>query len=384
MNGTVLRAVTIVGARVLGASGAFTRRTVAIEAGRFTGFRAGSAAAEVLDATEMWVIPGVYDCHAHISWNDFHAADRARRSLHERTRQSIEALVATLHSGVTSMRDAGGADAELRDAVATGRLVGPRMQIAIDMFDASHAGGPDKMAALVASAVDRGAEWIKLIATAGVATPDDAALKSHFSRDEIFTAVEIAARGGARAMVHTWGGDSIDWAIESGAASIEHGIYITRNQVVAAAAAGMTLVPTLTIYRLLRDMVLNAELDGVALDRINDVIAAHQKVIPLAQQAGLALAVGSDFSTPQQHGRNLAEIGALLRAGLTPGEALLAATRNGARLFNDPDGGVIAPGYRADAVILSADPADPTTFERPDSVAAVIQAGKVVHRSTRV
>jgi imidazolonepropionase-like amidohydrolase len=93
------------------------------------------------------------------------------------------------------------------------------------------------------------------------------------------------------------------------------------------------------------------------------------------------LAVGSDFSTPEQHGKNLVEIGSLMRAGLTSAEALLAATRNGATLLNDPDGGVIATGYRADALILANDPADPSTFEDPENVAAVIKDGVIVHLS---
>ena len=70
-----------------------------------------------------------------------------------------------------------------------------------------------------------------------------------------------------------------------------------------------------------------------------------------------------------------------MRAGLTSAEALLAATRNGATLMNDPDGGVIAPGYRADAVILASDPALPSTFEDPANVAAVVKDGVIVHRS---
>jgi imidazolonepropionase-like amidohydrolase len=128
-------------------------------------------------------------------------------------------------------------------------------------------------------------------------------------------------------------------------------------------------------------MVLSGELDGVAFDRIVAVIAAHENVIGLARDRGLPLAVGSDYSTPEQHGTNLVEIGALMRAGLPAPDALLAATANGAALLNDPDGGRIAPGLRADAVLLTADPADPATFDDPASVAAVVKDGQVVYRA---
>ena len=140
----------------------------------------------------------------------------------------------------------------------------------------------------------------------------------------------------------------------------------------------MTLVPTLTIYRHVRDMVLAGELEGVAFDRIVDVIAAHEAVIGLADDRGLPLCVGSDYTTPRQHGTNLAEIAALIRAGLPAPAALLAATANGARLMDDAVGGRIGEACRADAVLLSADPADPATFEDPQNVAAVIKDGQVV------
>jgi imidazolonepropionase-like amidohydrolase len=206
-------------------------------------------------------------------------------------------------------------------------------------------------------------------------------LKSNFSESEIRAAVETARAAGAWVMIHTWGGDSTDWAIEHGATSIEHGIYLTAAQVSAATAADMTLVPTLTIYRHVRDMVLAGELEGVAFDRIVDVIAAHERVIGLADDLGLPLCIGSDYTTPRQHGTNLVEIAALIRAGLPAPAALLAATANGARLMNDPAGGQIAPAFRADAVLLSADPTDPATFEDPHSVAAVIKDGQVVFRA---
>lgn len=359
--------VAIAGALVMDDVGGFAPRTVTItEDGRF-----GPAATpdQVIDAAGMWLIPGVYDCHCHITWNDFHGGTSARAT--------EAALLATLRAGVTSLRDAGGAAATLRGGV------GPRLQVAVDMIGAAQAGTPDTMRGHVEAALAKGAQWIKLVATAGVATPADSVLDSHFSEAEIRTAVDTAQAGGARVMMHSWGGDSIDWAIEHGVTSIEHGIYLTSAQMSAAAAAGMTLVPTLTIYREVRDMVLAGELDGVDPGRIRDVVATHERIIPLARDLGLPLCVGSDFGMAAQHGRNLVEIGALIRAGLPPSAALLAATVNGARLLNDADGGRIAPGFWADAVLLRADPTDPRTFDDPGTVAAVIQAGQVVSRRSR-
>jgi imidazolonepropionase-like amidohydrolase len=181
-------------------------------------------------------------------------------------------------------------------------------------------------------------------------------------------------------MIHTWGGDSVDFSVEHGVTSLEHGIYMTRAQIAAAAAAGMTLVPTLTIYRFVRDLAAEGKLGGVALDRVTEVVTAHAGTVAQAHELGLPLCLGSDYGVADQHGTNLREIAALMRAGLTSAQALLAATRNGAQLLSDPLGGRIAPGFRADAVLLSADPAAPETFDDPGNVAAVIQAGRVVTR----
>lgn len=376
--------LVIVGAHVFNERGEFhSRGTVAIAEGVFVENRIpGPPEATTLEATGMWLVPGFYDCHSHISWGDFHHEDRERRSPEERRTQAKNALRATLRGGVTTLRDAGGADATLRDAVAEGLLIGPRLQISVDMIGADDARSVASVQAAVERALEKGAQWIKLVATTGVATAAESVLDSLFTREQFAAAVDTAHDGGARVMVHTWGGDSIDWAIDAGATSIEHGIYMTSNQATRARDAGLTLVPTLTIYREVRNMVVAGQLAGVPLARINDVVAVHEHVIGRARDAGLALAVGSDFSTPEQHGTNMVEIGSLMRAGLSGAEALLCATRNGASLLNDPDGGVIATGYRADAVILASDPADPSTFEDPDNVAAVIKDGAIVHLSS--
>ena len=240
-------ALLIAGALVMDGSGGFAARTVTVTADGLFGevspaarnpppaATAAPAAPAVLDGRGLWMIPGVYDCHCHVTWNDFHHDQRGRKSEQQRAAETAAALLATLRGGVTSLRDAGGADAGVRAAVDAGRLPGPRLQISVDMIGAAQAGTAATMRGHVESALAKGAQWIKLIATAGVATPGDAVLTSNFSESEIRAAVETARAGGARVMVHTWGGDSADWAIEHGATSIEHGIYLTAAQVAAAA-----------------------------------------------------------------------------------------------------------------------------------------------------
>ncbi|GAA3633667.1 amidohydrolase family protein [Kineosporia mesophila] len=368
-------ALSITGAQVMDEWGTFvTSGAVGVADGVFTD--SVPPGAPVLDAHGKWLIPGVYDCHTHITWNDFHRADRERRSRAERDQQTADALLSTLRAGVTSLRDGGGAGRDLTSALAAGVLPGPRVQIAVDLIGPERAGSVADLTDAVRRSLDRGAQWIKLIATGGAATSGGDVLASNFTREQMRAAVRVA--GDARLMVHTWGGESIDWAIDSGAGSIEHGMYLTAGQARRAAEAGLTFVPTLTIYRHLRDLIESGALTGVPLARITDAIAAHDRAVLHARDAGLPLALGSDFGSPEHHGTNLVEIGALLRAGLSGPQALLAATRNGARLLRDEAGGVIAPGKRADAVILDADPTDPATYDDPSHVVAVIQEGHLV------
>jgi imidazolonepropionase-like amidohydrolase len=374
---------SITGAFVMDVDGTFAvRDQVSVSGGRFTSTPPDSQMAldgDVIDASGLWLIPGVYDCHTHISWNDFYSEDRARRTEAERYAQTLAALDATLRAGVVGIRDAGGAPATLRDSVSDGSVRGPRLQVSVDMLGPDVAGDEDRVRAAVETALDRGAQWIKLIATESIGNPSGSEVGSHFTDAEFRIAVELASARGARVMVHAWGGRAISAAIDAGAASIEHGIFMTAEQCDQASGAGMTLVPTLSVYHDVQKMVLEGSVHGISPDRMIEVVTAHKAAVGTAYESGLPLALGSDFAMPEQHGRNLVEISALMRAGVSGADALLAATRNGAALLGIADGGSISDGFLADAVLLRADPSDPATFEDARNVAAVLMDGVLVH-----
>ncbi|MGV8882717.1 MAG: amidohydrolase family protein [Rhodoglobus sp.] len=364
--------------RVMDETGAFSEpRDVSIHDGHFADSPAVSAGEEVLDGSGLWLVPGLYDSHTHITWNDFHAVDRAARTEVERERLTRDALVATLRAGVTSARDGGGAPVHLRDSIAAGEVAGPRLQVSVDMITADQSGPQFESAVL--AALDAGAQWVKLVATVGIGAPEGSEIESNFTEAEFRFATEAARTYGAGVMVHAWGGAAIDYSIEHGATSLEHGIYLTSTQARKAAQTPITFVPTLTIYQLLLELVDSGALDGISRERVARVVADHSRAVVEAFEAGVTLAIGSDYGTAQQHGTNLREIASLMLAGIPANDALLAATRNGALLFGDSGGGRIAPGYRADAVLLNGNPTDPATFHAPDSVTAVVQYGELVH-----
>ncbi|GAB2567778.1 amidohydrolase family protein [Leucobacter ruminantium] len=338
-----------------------------------------------IDGTGLWMIPGLVDAHAHLAWHAFDAADRALLSESETAAATDAALARLLAAGFTSVRDAGGLAPSHRPGnPSDDPLSIPRLQHSVTMIDRSAADAAGGIGPAVEAALAAGANWVKLVATASVASPPGSGLDPVFTPGEVRDAVRLAEQAGAGVMVHAWGGAAIDAAIEAGALSIEHGIFLTDEQACRAAERGMTLVPTLRIYRLVQRMIGEGSLPAAFRARVDEAVSAHPAAVLRARDAGLALAVGTDSGTPEQHGTGGREVDALVAAGLAPEEALLAATRGGAELLarvahaDDAPSGVIADGAIADAVILRRDPRDPGALGDPDAVVAVILGGRVL------
>lgn len=387
-------------ATVLGVPGFTAPERVSWDRGNFLtpvfgDTRAPEAAREAreIDGTGLWLVPGLVDAHLHAGWQAFSEEDRERLG-QERARELISrGLARTLASGFTSVRDAGGLSRDAVSVLAQGER--PRLQLAGSLIDRAAADRAGGLEFAVAGVLEHGAQWVKLVATAGVASPAGSGLEPHFSATEMGRATELAAGAGAGVMVHAWGGSAIDHAIEAaellgaddGLApfSLEHGIFLTEEQARRAAKVGLTFVPTLRIYSLVQAMIASGELPASFEPRVREAVAAHTQAVRIARDAGLSIALGSDYGTPEQHGTGRLEFDALVAAGLTPAEALVAATRGGAALMAcvDPDqnralAGRVTPGAPADAVLFTRDPREPGAFSAPGAIAAVILAGRVV------
>lgn len=339
---------------------------------------------DAIDGSGLWMIPGLVDAHAHLAWHAFDAADRALLSESETAAATDAALARLIAAGFTSVRDAGGLAPSRRPGrPAGGPLPIPRLQHSVTMIDRSAADAAGGIGPAVDAVLEAGANWVKLVATASVASPPGSGLDPVFAPGEVRDAMRIAEQAGAGVMVHAWGGAAIDDAIEAGALSIEHGIFLTDEQARRAAERGMTLVPTLRIYRLVQRMIGEGSLPAAFRARVDEAVAAHPAAVLRARDAGLALAVGTDSGAPEQHGTGGREVDALVAAGLTPEEALLAATRGGAELLArvapaDAPSGVIADGAIADAAILRRDPREPGALRDPAAIVAVILGGRVL------
>ncbi|MHA3683313.1 amidohydrolase family protein [Leucobacter sp. HY1908] len=364
--------------------------------GQFTESRPLSAAPsderdQAIDGSGLWLIPGLVDVHVHAAWHAFNETDREALSP-ERTRElTMQGLARNLAAGFTSVRDAGGLTVDAAQGGEGNAAQRPRVQHAIAMIDRAAADAAGGLSHAVAGVLEDGAQWVKLVGTVGVASPAGAGLEPLFSAAELRWATQLAASAGAGIMLHAWGGAAIDYAIEAAEASaqaplsIEHGIFLTREQAERAAAVGATFVPTLRIYRLVEAMITSGELPARFGPRVAEAVQAHPGAVRIARDAGLAIALGTDSGTPEQHGTGGLELDALVAAGLTRTEALTAATRAGAALCAgvDPDqnratAGLIAPGAPADAVLLTRDPREPGALSDPGAISAVILAGRVV------
>jgi imidazolonepropionase-like amidohydrolase len=232
------------------------------------------------------------------------------------------------------------------------------------------------MRRVVRAVLRAGADWVKLATTGGLVSEHDQPLVPEFTPEEIAIAVFEAGRKGKGVAAHAYGGEGLTNAVRAGVRSIEHGGFLTEEQARLMAERDCFLVPTLSA---MRDCLRWAQEGVLTPTQSAKVLGMGLELggcVELAKEYGVPLASGTDYISRTQHGGNLEEIALMREAGLTPEEALLAATRGGATLCGVADEyGRIAPGYTFDAIVLDEDPGDLSGFTRPDTVAGVFQGG---------
>lgn len=338
------------------------RFDIRIVKGRFSSIRE-SVSSQDSPCEDIWISPGVIDLHSHLGWTDFHQADQLKRDTGEIEVLQAQAFEATLRAGVTTVRDAGGLLPKTVQHIrqhygqplrvfACGDMLGGN-----DAKDAKGAKGTEHLEQRVKELIHSGPNWIKIFATGGLGATSENVLEPFFSRDELFSIVRTAHEHKTKVMVHAWGGPALDWSIDAGVDSVEHGIYLTQAQAHRLAQLAIPLIPTAAIYRIAADASGALALDKEFRERAARAAEAHPKAINIAKREGVKMALGTDFATPALHGRNLEEIDTLVDCGLTRREAWQSATEVGAEILGYGDQlGRIEEGYTADAIIFNADP----------------------------
>jgi imidazolonepropionase-like amidohydrolase len=345
-----------------------------------------------IDGSGHTLLPGLINCHVHLC-NDG-SADTVRQvagdSVPMATLRAVKNLGIALAAGVTTVRDCGAADEvaiELARAVADGLITGPRILAAgrvITMtgghghFIGREADGPDAVRRATRAELKAGAHFIKAMATGGVLTPGVEPDHSGLAEDELLWVARTAHSAGRRTACHAIGGAGIKNALRAGIDSIEHGFHLDDESLELAVGNGTFLVPTLVAIESITANAGRPELPDWVIRKARTESGAHRAAFAAAVAAGVNIAAGTDAGTPfNPHGDLARELGLMVDYGMTPMQAIVAATANAARNLDLPEVGTIGDGQQADLILVAGDPA--ADISLLGQVALVMRHGQVLH-----
>jgi imidazolonepropionase-like amidohydrolase len=388
----------LTGGRVFDGTGAPPAEAdLALEDGRILEVGTGLDGDEGIDCAGKTLLPGLFDCHVHLAmrYEDFDEAAKMNEPFSLPFYRVGETLRRTLALGITTVRDATGADAGLRTAVEEGSLVGPRMQLSISMLSMTggHSDawlpsgargvwaveypgmpsgvcdGVDGVTRKVREVVRAGADVIKIASSGGFLSPTDDPMEPNFSQEEVDAIVRTAADLGTWVMSHAHGPEGIKRAVRAGVRSIDHGTYLDEEGAAMMVERGTWLVPTLTAGDTTEELANDSRLPERVRAKLRSLGRPEFDAFRLAAEAGVKVAMGTDCPVAP-HGTNLRELVHMAAHGLTPEQALVAATSSAAELMGLQDElGTLAPGKRADVVVVDGDPFDfDTLAERVEHV----------------
>jgi imidazolonepropionase-like amidohydrolase len=376
---------------------------VVIERGRIVEIGTGLDGDQVVDCTGQSVLPGMFDCHVHLTISTLNALEWESAPFSLQFYQAARNMELTLAAGITTVRDASGADLGVQTAQQLRLVCGPRMQISITMISQTgghgdrwqasgcpgalswpHPGrpdgvadGPDHARAKVREVLRAGADVIKIATTGGVFSPRDDPRNAHFRDAEIAVIVEEATAAGRYVMAHAQGNAGIKAAIRGGVRSIEHGIFLDEEAIEMMTDHGTWLVPTLTASLGVSEAIKSGvPIWPEAAEKERITAGAHEASVRAAIAAGVKIAMGTDAPV-YPHGKNLRELELLVQAGMTSAQALHAATLSAAQLMGlDGELGTLEPGKIADLVIADGDALD--ICDLASRIRAVYQDGILV------
>ncbi len=373
------------GGRIFDAdSGTFHAGELAVADGRIAEVGDELDGDEVVDVAGCTVLPGLFDCHVHVNAWTPALLERAQAPFSYQFYAGARNLALTLASGVTTVRDAGGADLGLKRAVEDGTVLGPNLVLSINAIGTTgghtdpwkpggapiyhwmpHPGrphvvadGPEGMRLVARNLFRAGADVLKVCTSGGVMSLRDSPHHAYLDESEVAALVAEAAMRDSHVMAHAQGVSGIAVAVDGGVRSIEHGTFLTEELAARMVERGTWLVPTLSVCR----AVLAAAEAGVPITpetrvKATEAVEAGMNAVRIARDAGVRIALGTDAGVGP-HGRALDEVALLAEAGLSPGEVWQAATKGGADLLGSADRGRLAPGLRADLLVLAGDGED--------------------------
>ncbi|HSK92735.1 MAG TPA: amidohydrolase family protein [Candidatus Angelobacter sp.] len=375
-----------------------------VEDGRIVEIGPGLDGDERVDLDGQSLLPGLFDCHTHVVVSSIDTMRLLQMPFSYRFFLAAKNLEATLRIGITTVRDAGGADLGIKQAVEDGVVRGPRMHISLSMISQTgghgdgwmpsgasikallpkHPGvpetivdGPDEMRRTVRTLIRMGADVIKVATSGGVLSPRDKPTHAHLRLEELEVLVEEATAAGIFVMAHAQAAPGIKNAVRAGIRSIDHGIYLDDEAIELMLLHGTWLVPTLVAPRGVIDAAdAGASIPEASVAKAREVVETHRASFAKAVEAGVKVAMGTDSGvTP--HGENLRELALMVDGGMTPMQAIEATTRSAAELMGLEDElGTLEPGKRADFAVVDGDPLDIGSLA--ERITAVYQDGRQV------
>ena len=379
--------------------------TVIVDNGRIARIEPGftaPAGATVVDERSRTVMPGMTDVHVHLTMNSgepWYIDYTQKYSIPYKTTLGLTHALEMARGGFTTVRDVGGdtsAVTAVRDALTEGRFPGPRLKVSgaplsiigghadqatglppelAEAVNDAHLNpsvctGVEECQKVVRQLAAAGVDLIKIMATGGVLDPGTRGLEQHFTDAEMKAICDMAHSMGLKVAAHAHGARGILGATLAGVDSIEHGTYLDAAGAQAMKVHGTYYSATLMAFSGIQGLLGTGKLTPASEAKTRQVLGLWGKGLNLAYRSGVKIALGTDSAVaPHTLANHEVEL-MVTKGGMTPRDALIAATKGGPDLMGlSNETGTLDPGKSADLIAVDGDPlVDPTAVQRVDYV----------------